>query len=203
LNVVVLEASVVLSWIVIAVMAVCLLALARQIGVLHERVAPVGALAIGGGPAVGDASPRVNALTLDGRSLLVGAPNPSGRPVLLLFVAPFCPVCKAVIPIARTFARSERIDIVFVGDGPQDELRAMVSRYALDGLPLVNSPEIGLAYQVGKLPYSVLLGPDGTIIAKGLVNSREHLESLVVAHQAAVISELAQTSNATPVAVNS
>ena len=34
-----------------------------------------------------------------------------------------------------------------------------------------------------KLPYSVLLGSDGTVRAKGLVNSREHLESLMVAHE--------------------
>lgn len=185
MSIAILQASVVLSWIVIAVMAVCLLALARQIGVLHERVAPVGALAIGGGPEVGDASPRISALSLDGQSLLLGGVNPTGRLRLLLFVAPFCPVCKAVIPIARAFARSERIDLAFVGDGPVDQLRTMATRQGLEGLPFVNSPEIGLAYHVGKLPYAVLLAADGTLAAKGLVNSREHLESLIVAHAGA------------------
>ena len=42
---------------------------------------------------------------------------------------------------------------------------------------------MGQAFEVGKLPYAVLLDADGTILSKGLVNSREHLESLVVAHE--------------------
>ncbi len=36
---------------------------------------------------------------------------------------------------------------------------------------------------MGKLPYAVLLDAEGTILSKGLVNSREHLESLIVAHE--------------------
>ena len=40
-----------------------------------------------------------------------------------------------------------------------------------------------MAYQVGKLPFAVLIDRDGVIRAKGLVNSREHLESLVVAEE--------------------
>jgi methylamine dehydrogenase accessory protein MauD len=180
----VLEASVILSWVVIAVLALVVLALARQIGVLHERVAPVGALALSGGPAVGEAAPRLAARTLDGAELIVGAPSPRRRLQLLLFVAPHCPVCKAVIPIARGFSRAERVDLVLVGDGGTDELRRMAERHGLEGVAFVNAPQIGLAYQVGKLPYAVLLDRDAKIAAKGLVNSREHLESLVVAHEA-------------------
>jgi len=36
-----------------------------------------------------------------------------------------------------------------------------------------------MRFEVGKLPYAVLIGPDGVLRSKGLVNSREHLESLV------------------------
>jgi len=34
----------------------------------------------------------------------------------------------------------------------------------------------------------VLIGDDGTVLSKGLVNSREHLESLVTAHEMGVVS---------------
>jgi len=34
---------------------------------------------------------------------------------------------------------------------------------------------------VSKLPFAVLIGGDGTLQSKGLVNSREHLESLIEA----------------------
>jgi methylamine dehydrogenase accessory protein MauD len=47
----------------------------------------------------------------------------------------------------------------------------------------VNSPAVGRAFHVGKLPYAVLIGEFGIVVAQGLVNTREHLESLVVAHE--------------------
>ena len=186
-----LEASVILSWIVIAALALVVLALARQIGVLHERVAPVGALAMTGGPEVGEAAPRLAAQTLDGAEHTIGAPSPAGRLQLLLFVAPHCPICKTVIPIARAMARSERLDLVLVGDGQLQELRDMARRHDLEGFPFVNAPQVGLAFQVGKLPYAVLLDREAKIAAKGLVNSREHLESLIVAHDALSAGETA------------
>ena len=59
----------------------------------------------------------------------------------------------------------------------------MIEEYRLGHLPYVNSPQLGMAYQVGKLPYAVLIDAQGIIRAKGLVNSREHLESLMVAEE--------------------
>ncbi|MCY1466780.1 methylamine dehydrogenase accessory protein MauD [compost metagenome] len=35
-----------------------------------------------------------------------------------------------------------------------------------------------MTYQIGKLPYAVLIDQPGILRAKGLVNSREHLDSL-------------------------
>jgi methylamine dehydrogenase accessory protein MauD len=40
---------------------------------------------------------------------------------------------------------------------------------------------LGLAFQVDKLPYAVLIDSEGVLRAKGLVNTREHLESLIEA----------------------
>ena len=49
----VLIVSQIFSWIVILALGIALLALARQVGVLHVRVAPAGALLTGTGPVVG------------------------------------------------------------------------------------------------------------------------------------------------------
>ncbi|MCT7004822.1 hypothetical protein M1709_25190, partial [Salmonella enterica subsp. enterica serovar Carrau] len=43
------------------------------------------------------------------------------------------------------------------------------------------SQEVGLAYQISKLPYGVLIDSSGTVVTHGLINSREHLESLLEA----------------------
>jgi methylamine dehydrogenase accessory protein MauD len=45
-----------------------------------------------------------------------------------------------------------------------------------------------MTYAVGKLPYAVLIDADGIIRAKGIVNTREHLESLFEAERRGVAS---------------
>jgi methylamine dehydrogenase accessory protein MauD len=172
---------VVIQLILTLVLAVLLFGLARQVGILHERVAPMGAMTSDHGPSVGDHAPVLVATTLAGTRIDVGGPSAGGRTRLLLFVSPACPVCKKLLPIVQSFASAERVQIVLVGDGNLADQRAMIQRFALEEIPYLHSPEIGMAYQVGKLPYAVLIDSQGVIRAKGLVNSREHLESLVVA----------------------
>jgi methylamine dehydrogenase accessory protein MauD len=164
-------------------LAVLLFGLARQVGILHERVAPMGAMASDQGLAVGEMSPHLPVTTLAGDRLVLGGASPHGRSRLLLFVAPTCPVCKKLLPIARSFAHAERLDVLLIGDGDDAEQRSMIREYGLEGLPYVNSPQVGMTFHVGKLPYAVLLDAAGVIRAKGLVNNREHLESLLIAEE--------------------
>jgi methylamine dehydrogenase accessory protein MauD len=177
-----------LSWLAIAALGLCVLALARQIGVLHERVAPVGALSMSKGPAVGQPVPRLTARTLEGREVVLGAPRSGGRRLLLLFVSAHCPICKVILPIAKRLAREESLELILVGDAPVEEQRGLIEKFDLQGIDFLNSPQIGLTFQVGKLPYAVLIGKDTTLIAQGLVNNREHLESLVRADEMGIAS---------------
>lgn len=165
------------------VLALLLFGLARQIGVLHERIAPMGAMTSDRGPQVGEPAPALTAPTLEGLPVELGGPSADGRSRLLLFVAPSCPVCKKLLPIAQSFMRAEHVRVVIVGDGELAEQRALVQRFGLEGLTYVSSPRVGMTYQVGKLPYGVLLDAQGIIRAKGLVNTREHLESLLNAEE--------------------
>jgi methylamine dehydrogenase accessory protein MauD len=172
-----------LVWTVIVLLALAVLALARQVGVLHERLAPVGALAIGQGPQPGESAPKMTAATLAGGVFTVGGQQPTGAMQLLFFVSPTCPICKTLLPTAKAFAATEAVDLVLVGDGDPDEHRRMAHQYGISLERFVNGPEVGRAYHVGKLPYAVLISESGVVVAQGLVNSREHLESLVVAHE--------------------
>jgi len=184
----VLIVSQIFSWIVILGLGLALLALARQVGVLHVRLAPAGALLSGKGPVVGEASPLLEAMTMEGAPLAIGKPLTKSRMQLLLFVSPHCPLCKELIPIAKNFAQTEKLDIVFVGDDDPAEQQAMIARLEMGGLPFVNSSIVGRSFHVDRLPHAVLIGGDGTLLSKGLVNSREHLESLITAHEMGVVS---------------
>ena len=172
-----------LLWLVVLILGAVVFGMVRQIGVLHERVAPMGALANDRGPDVGEMAPDMKIAGMDGGLVQIGGPVPGGRSRLLLFVSPSCPICKKLLPIARSFASGERLDVVIVGDGDVAEQREMIRANGLEGIPYVNSPQVGMAFQVGKLPYAILIDEDGVIRAKGLVNSREHLESLAIAKE--------------------
>ena len=177
-----LVVSNVVLWIAVLALVAVVFALARQIGVLHERIAPMGALVMDHGPKAGDVAPIVAAQALDGRTLQVGAPGP--KQTLLFFLSPTCPVCKKLLPAIESLARTEaaRLQVVLASDGDDaDTHRRFVDRQGLHAYPYLLSTTLGMAWQVGKLPHAVLIGADGRVAAKGLVNSREQLESLLVA----------------------
>ena len=175
-------------WIVVIALRVVVFALARQIGVLYERVSPMGALMMDTGPQVGASAPVLALSDLEGRAVNLGAPSP--RSTLLFFLSPTCPVCKKLLPVVKSVAVSERrwLSIVLASDGAAAEHRRFVQRADLKAFPYVLSQELGMTYHVSKLPYAVLLDEHGIVRAKGLVNSREQLESLFTAKELGIAS---------------
>ena len=177
-----------LLWAVVLALLVAVFALARQIGILYERVAPMGALMIDTGPKVGEAAPRLDVPSLHGGSVSIGAAAQHSQ--LLFFLSPTCPVCKKLLPILKSIASAESswLRLVFASDGEAPEHQAFAKRVGLDAFPYLLSTELGMAFRIGKLPYAVLLDEGGRVRAKGLVNSREQLESLFTAKELNVAS---------------
>lgn len=199
-----LAISQVLLWIVVVVLAATVLALARQIGVLHERIAPMGALTIDKGPKIGDAAPLFELRDLNGKLITIGGSNAGGFSTMLMFVSPTCPVCKKLLPIVKSLVSGESrwLRMVFTSDGDEPEQREFVGRYHLEDFPMVLSSELGMTYHVSKLPYAVLIDEEGRVRAKGLVNTREHLESIIQAKEMGVasIQEYLQARHPEPLA---
>ncbi|AOY96568.1 methylamine dehydrogenase accessory protein MauD [Cupriavidus sp. USMAA2-4] len=168
-------------WIAVLALLFGLYALARQVGILYERVAPMGALMIDAGPRVGQPLTRFDLQDVRGDAVAVGGAQPAST--LLFFLSPTCPICKKLLPVLKSIAASERawLRIVLASDGEQPEHLAFLRQAGLAEFPYVLSKELGMHLQIGKLPYAVLLDSAGTLRAKGLVNSREQLESLFTA----------------------
>ena len=59
--------------------------------------------------------------------------------------------------------------------------REFVLTHKLENFPVVTAPDVAAKYQVRVPPYAILVGTDGLVKAKGLVNHLEHLESLLTA----------------------
>jgi methylamine dehydrogenase accessory protein MauD len=180
----------VVLWIVVLALLALVLALTRQIGVLHERIAPVGALMINKGLTVGEQVPVVAVSDLDGQALQVGAPRTDGSSTLLLFVSPTCPVCESLLPVLRASRKQEKgwLRIVLASDGDLLTQREFVRDHGLGEFQYVVSAPLGMTYQVSRLPFAALVDAKGILRARGLVNSREHLESLFEAQRLGVAS---------------
>ena len=177
--------AVIALWVVVIALVVVVFALARQIGVLYERVAPAGALMVNQQVKVGDAAPEIAVQTLNGEDRTAGKPSQ-----LLFFLAPDCPICKSLLPVLKTMHKAEpQVEILLLSDGEtEEEHRAYVEAESLQQFDYALSEIAGRGYGVGKLPYGVLIDNRGVIASLGIVNSREHLESLFEAERLGVAS---------------
>ncbi len=147
-------AAFVAQWLLLVALSLVVVALARQVGTLHLRLGPRGALEIETeGPALGEAPPAMPGRNAAGSRVLVGGPGPSR---LVLFSSPTCPICEEVAPgigVAASFA----------GMTPM----------------VLHDPELERAYDVPGTPFLLVMDELGIVRAKGTVNNLEQVEGLV------------------------
>ncbi|MBB4613550.1 thioredoxin fold domain-containing protein [Novosphingobium taihuense] len=181
--------SQILLWTAVIVEGLLIAALARQVGILHERIAPAGALTLHQKVEVGEVASPMTLVTIDGAPVEIGGKR-DGRSQLLFFASPDCPVCKSLLPVVRSAASAEAdwLDVIVAGDGSKAEYLRLRELHTLERVPMVLSEALGRAFGVSKLPYAVLLDEQGKVASLGLVNSREHLESLFEAKERGVAS---------------
>jgi len=188
-------------WMVVCVLSVLVFALMRQIGILHERVFPAGALVSPVGPTVGTIVPPTAHSTLANGTVTLGGVQSANT--LLLFVSPGCPICKTLLPLVRSVIHAEHptTRVLLVGDADTEferqQHRQLAQQHHWPEDRYLISRQLGLSFQVDKLPFAVIMDTQGVLRAKGMVNSREHLESLFEA-QARGVASLQEYLSSTP-----
>lgn len=165
------------------------IALARQIGVLYERIAPAGALMMNQKLEVGMASPDLSVPDLNGSMVTIGK-SQEEKSQLIFFLSPSCPVCDSILPALMSAAKAENqwLELVFASDGAEQDHTNFVNKKGLTAYSYIVSEQIGKAFGVAKLPYAVLIDEHGIIASMGIINSREHLDSLFEAKERKVAS---------------
>ncbi len=166
-------------WVLVIGLTLLVFALTRQIGVLYERVAPAGALMINKKLETGSVAPTVDVTDINtGKTMSIGQPR--DRSQLLFFLSPSCPVCKTLLPMLKSIkaAEGDWLDVVLASDGEIEAHHEFIQQQNLGAETYVSSEALGKQYGIAKLPFAVLIDEKGIIASLGLVNSREHFESL-------------------------
>jgi Methylamine utilisation protein MauE len=131
-------------------LAVAVLALAREVGMLRLRLGSESALEVAGeGPAPGSAAPQ----------LLARIPLERARVALAVFTSEGCRMCSALAPAIESLAREPEVAV-----GVFDE---------------ASEAEIWRQLGVPGSPFAIALGPDGTVLAQGTFNNLAQLESVL------------------------
>jgi protein-disulfide isomerase len=147
-------AAFVVQWVMVVALVFIVVALARQVGTLHLRLGPRGALEIDTeGPPLGEAPPPAPAMADSGHHVMVGGPGPRR---VVAFSSPTCSVCREIAPALPAAASAARMAHVVLHD-----------------------PEAERVWDVPGTPFVVVLDERGIVRAKGTINNLEQLEGLI------------------------
>jgi methylamine dehydrogenase accessory protein MauD len=167
----------VVLWFLVIALVFVVVALARQIGTLHMRLGPRGALEMDDeGPALGEAPAPLSVRTADGVEARIGGP---GTAQFLMFVSPGCHICDQVIPSIPVIARAHELAPFVITDSSPAETQVAFRATKLGEAKLVPGIEVAKAYSIPGTPYVVVLDRFGVVRAKGTVNNLEQVEGLV------------------------
>lgn len=142
--------SYVLLWVAVIALSVMVVALLRQVGVLHTRLRPLGVHFAGEGPDRLVPAPPVP-----------GVDYRTSDMTLLAFSSPTCEVCRSLLPSLRVLER-QYADLALV----EVELGAQ-------------SQPVFSAFNVRSTPYVVTVDRHGIVQGRGVANSLEQVEVLV------------------------
>lgn len=131
-------------------LAIALLALAREIGMLRLRLGPDAALEIPQeGPAVGQTSAAIDRFR----------PGPRAELALATFVSRGCRVCRGLEPAIGSLAHEPFLAVEIFDEGAE--------------------PVLWRDLNVPGSPYAVAFDLDGLVLAKGTFNNLAQLESIL------------------------
>ncbi len=143
-------ATYVALWILVLLEAMVILALTRQVGLLHLRVGAAGARIGNSGPELGERAPETRSYDLNsGRQVTLG--TPTGKSTMLVFISPDCSSFDGLMAGVVALSQLERdTEFIIVSDSTNERVnREFIQRHGLNTLVFIVSPEITEEYRIG------------------------------------------------------
>lgn len=142
--------SYVVLWFTVLALSVAVVALLRQVGVLHARLAPMGVNPGGEGPRVGDPAPVAGPFGYS-----------EAERWLLAFTSPTCELCARLRPsidaLTRQYGELRHVEI------DHGSLNAATFR----------------AFNIWSTPFFVVVDREGIVLGAGVANTMEQVEELI------------------------
>ena len=163
---------------VLGALALVVLSLARQIGILHERTAPLGLQAKNQGVEEGGEVPELELPALTGAHVGLRDAAQRGRWSTLLFIAADCPICRSVLPAYLDMLRDREswLEGYWVSDGSDmPSYPAYAEANGIDPERYLISQELALHLQVRQLPSIAIIDDRGRLAAGRVVQSARQL----------------------------
>jgi thiol-disulfide isomerase/thioredoxin len=142
-------ASYVLLWVLVLVLAAAVVALLRQIGVLHTRISPMGVHFAGEGPEKDAPAPDATVHDYAASQL-----------TLVAFTSPTCELCARLEPALARLAAGYR------------EVRVRTIRSD-------EEPSLFGAFAVRSTPYVVAVDREGIVRSRGVANTLDQVEEML------------------------
>jgi hypothetical protein len=171
-TVTILDLAVILIGILSVLTAVAVVALIRQVGVLHLRIQPVAGVTGAGGPDYGaDLRMPAELAELAGRA---------AKRFLVGFVSPGCQVCG---PVTSAFGRVARTSgagtaVLLVVDSGQAAADEYIRGKGVGFLPYI-ADAAAFADNVPGAPWAVVTDESGKVIVSGGVNTLDNIEEML------------------------
>jgi thiol-disulfide isomerase/thioredoxin len=128
-----------------------------------------------GDPAVGRSAPALVGRSFAGAAVRISPDD--GRPKLLVFLAHWCPHCRAEVPVLRRWidgGGAEGVEVYGISTSATDDRpnwppSAWLERERWPAPVLVDDrgSSAAIAYGLSAFPYFVLIGADGDVVARG------------------------------------
>ncbi len=172
-----------IQFVILLGLAVVVLSLARQVGILHERLSPAGMTRAREGIEPGQSLPAMPLSALSGEPV-----NFAGRGAALLFVSADCPICKSVLPAFEEALDGSGFEGFWVADGLPGtdghlpDYAAYAADHRVDEAHLLVTQELGLTLGVRQIPALVLLDADQRLLARETLSGPRQVGGLLAAH---------------------
>lgn len=141
--------SYLLLWATVLVLGFAVIALLRQIGVLHTRVAPMGIHFAGEGPDLDTVAPAVPMVDYQASPY-----------TLLAFTSPTCEICAKLKPALQRLSRS------------YDEVDLRIIDHEIE-------PSSFSDFRVRSTPYLIAVDGDGIVRSRGVANTLDQAEEML------------------------